>query len=502
MLPRGLEYITSLGGNTPNVVSKFFAKEAARVDEMVKAEEEAYKAQRAAKGEEGFDAARLAGNIFNPTNLAAGAGVGRVLQAARPITQAIATGAATGALQPVLDTENFADEKLKQTAGGAIGGFAGTVASKVAGKALNPLVSKAEQTMRDLGVTLTPGQLLGKQAKGIEEFAQNMPLIGSYISGAKERQLYQFNRGVINKALAKTGEQLPEDVIGRDAVAAARDIIDSKYKDVLSKISFTLDNNTTNALGNVVRSSNLTSASQKQQLNDLIDSYIYQRIPVNGANTGTITGDVYKGIESDILKRVQSLRSSSTDAERSLGMELGRALDVLKSSLRSQNQQQSSVLRRIDSAYGDIAVMTTAAANSGAKNGVFTPKHYQTAVKQKDTSRSKSAFAAGLSRGQDVSEAAMDTIAPEIGSTLEGRLAMSAGGLYGALQNPMVAGTAAIAAPILYSDKGLKVMEAMMRNRPDIARKIGDVLTKRATKEGSITGAQILEEYNRQTQTN
>jgi hypothetical protein len=217
--------------------------------------------------------------------------------------------------------------------------------------------------------------------------------------------------------------------------------------------------------------------------------------------TGKIDGQLFKGIESDLLKRVQQLKASPLDSDRTMGDELGRVLDVLKASMRSQNPEQASKLRRIDSAYGDLAVMRTAAANSGAQNGVFTPKQYQTAVRQRDASRSKSAFAAGRARGQDVSDSAMEMLNPEIGSTVEGRLALGLGGGYGALTNPTLAGAVAITTPALYSKQGLQVMEALMRSRPEIARKIGQKLTERASKEGSITGAEVLEEYNRATRT-
>lgn len=500
MLPRGLEYVSSLGGAAPNVVSRFFGSEARRMDELARAEEAAYQQARQEQGREGFDAMRLAGNIINPVNLAVGTGAARALGAVNPLMQAAGVGAATGAFQPVLG-EDFAAEKARQAAVGAVGGVVGTAATKAAGKALNPLVSKAEQTMRELGVTLTPGQLLGKQPKALEEFAENIPLVGQYISNAKERQLFQFNKGVINKALAKVGKELDADVIGRDAVAEARNIVSQQYDDVLGRIKFELNPNITKALGGVVKNSKLTAAGQKQQLNDLIDDYIYKQIPVNNKGTGTIDGKAFKAIESDMLKKIRNLRSSSTDAERSLGEELGKALDVFKSAMRNQNQADSSILRRIDSAYGDLVVMETAAANTGAKNGVFTPKQYQTAVRQRDTTRSKSAFAAGRARGQEVSEAAMETINREQGSTVEGRLTMSLGGLYGSVQNPAVAAGVAVAAPAMYSQKGLQVMEALMRSRPELAKKLGDVLVKRATKEGSITGAQVLEEYNRMTRT-
>lgn len=499
MLPRGLEYISSLGGYAPNVVSRFFGSEAQRVDEMARQEEAAYQQARQARGEEGFDWERVGGNVVSPANLAVGARVGQALSMARPVVQAGVTGAVSGALMPITTPDtSFAEEKLKQTGLGAVGGAVGRAAVKGTSAVLNPIASKAEQTMRELGVTLTPGQRIGGQVKALEEFAQNMPLIGQFISNAKEKQLFQFNKGVINKALSKVDEKLPEDVIGRDAVAAANKVISDKYDDILSKINFSLDPQITNALGNVVKSSKLTSASQKQELNDLINAYIYQRIPVNNKGVGTIDGATFKGIESDILKRVRSLRASSTDAERSVGEEFGKALDVFKAAMRSQNPDKSSALRRIDSAYGDLAVMKTAAANTNAENGVFTPKQYQQAVRQRDLSRSKSAFAAGTARGQEVSDAAVEILTPPKQSTLEGRLALGAAGGYAFMSKPEVAIASAIAIPAMYSKAGLKVMEALLSKRPEIARKVGEELTKRATKEGSITGAQILEEYNRQ----
>jgi hypothetical protein len=49
----------------------------------------------------------------------------------------------------------------------------------------------------------------------------------------------------------------------------------------------------------------------------------------------------------------------------------------------------------------------------------------------------------------------------------------------------------------MYSESGINAMNSLMRNRPEVAKQIGKKLTDRATREGSITGAQVLEEYNR-----
>jgi hypothetical protein len=61
---------------------------------------------------------------------------------------------------------------------------------------------------------------------------------------------------------------------------------------------------------------------------------------------------------------------------------------------------------------------------------------------------------------------------------------------------PAVVIPAAVLTPALYSETGIKVITALMRSRPEIAKKIGEQLSKNAT-AGSITAAQVIEEYNR-----
>jgi hypothetical protein len=465
--------------------SDYFKGEAQRMGESVQAQEAAYQQQRAAAGQEGFDTARLMGNVVNPANLLGGMG-------ATPFRQALSSGAVAGSLQPVLGEDEFFTEKAKQVAAGGVGGVLGAGATKVAGSVLNPLTSKAEQTMRDLGVLLTPGQVAGGSFKDIESFAASVPLVGSYISDAKERALYSFNKGVINKALAKVGEKLPEDVIGRDAVQTVNEIVDQKYTDVLSKMSFKLDFPTYTGL---LKSTKIPSSSvDRVRVKDELDSIIFSRLP----KEGPISGETYKQIESQLRQRASQL-NRGTVSDQDVGAALREASVSLKDGLRKQNPKYTSELRRIDSAYGDISVMKTAAANTGAENGVFTPRQYKTAVRQSDVTKKKTQFAAGTARGQDVAEDAVSVMEPRQTANLEGRIALSNVGGYTMAANPATALPMALAAPILYSESGVKMMSALMRERPEIARRIGEQLTKRATKEGSISAAQVMEEYKRQT---
>lgn len=465
--------------------SDYFKGEAQRMGESVRAQEEEYQKQRAAAGQEGFDVSRLVGNIVNPANLLPAGGT-------TVFNKALATGALSGALQPILSEEDFAAEKAKQVAAGGIGGVLGAGASKVAGSVLNPLTSKAEQTMRDLGVKLTPGQTAGGQFKDIESFAASVPLVGSYISEAKERALFSFNKGVINKALNKVGEKLPEDVIGRDAVQEVNKIVDEKYTKVLSKMDFKLDFPTYSGL---LKAAKLpTSSIDRIRVKDELNAIVFSRLPKDEP----ISGETYKQIESQLRQRASQL-DRGTVSDQDVASALKQSLVSLKDGLKKQNPEFTSELRRIDSAYGDIAVMKTAAANTGAENGVFTPRQYKTAVRQSDVTRKKTQFAAGTARGQDVAEAAVSVMEPRQTANLEGRIALSNVGGYTMVANPATALPMALAAPVLYSESGVKMMNALMRERPEVVRKIGDILTKKATKEGSITAAQIMEEYKRQT---
>ena len=493
MIPRALGAVASLGGTKPNSLSDLLYREAKRVDEMAKAEEQGYQAQRAKAGESGFDVARLGGNILNPASLVPAA---RVAQLARAkglsnVGQAIAGGAVGGAMQPVVGEGEFGEQKAEQV---ALGGVTGPVGEKVvagAGRVLNPLVSKAEKTMRDLGIMPTTGQTLGGQFKTIEEFAQNLPLIGSSIENARQRVLFDFNKGVINKALQKVDDKLPAEVVGRDAIAYASDEVSKKYDDVLSKMSFDLDFATTsNILGSLSKAKSL-SPDQRQQVSETLNDIVFGKFAGQ-----KIDGQTYKGIESDLRKKASNYANSATASEREVGEALTDVLGVLKKELYFQNPKQTSKLRRIDSAYSDLSVINVAAANSGADNGVFTPKQFSTAVRQQDQTRRKTSFAKGRAKGQEVSDAAVQVLGDTARSTLEGRIAASTVGGLGLLSQPQVGIPLALTVPPAYSQGGQSFIDALLRNRPELLQRVGGMLSQQSAPLGSVVAPSAVGQYN------
>lgn len=441
-------------------------------EKVIPQREQQYQEQRAAAGQDGFDTGRLVGNVVNPANLVGGVRAAPVI-----------AGAIQGTLQPVTSTDNFTTEKLGQAAIGAVGGKLGEAVATGAAKVLNPIASKAEQTMRELGVQPTVGQVMGGSMRKAEDFAQNLPLIGEAVRNARERALFDFNKGVINKALDKVGDKLPENVVGRDAVAYAAEQVSNKYDDVLSKMGFTLDFKTTSGILDTLNKANLPSAAEKETALNILNSVALSRF-----DKPNLTGAEYKAIESDLRKEVGKYLNSPTASDRNIGEALKGALDVFKKELYAQNPKMTPQLRRIDSAYGDLGIMERAAAAGNAKNGVFTPSNYQSAVRQADITRNKRAYARGTARGQDVSEAAMETIGKDSAATLEGRYA---------LQNLGGAATAMLASPLVaaaYTKPGQQVVDTLIRQRPELARQLGTALQQQAPLVGGLFGGPVTQE--------
>ena len=494
ILPRALAGVTSGFGTYQNPVSEFFSTEAQRMDELARAEEQAYQQQRQTRGETGFDVPRLAGNIINPASIVPATRAAQLTRTAGygKTAQAVAGGAVGGAMQPVTGEGEFAPQKTQQIGVSAVTAPLGEKVVSAVGRVLNPLVSKAEQTMRDLGITPTTGQTLGGQFGTLEEFAQNLPLIGESISNARQRVLFDFNKGVINKALDKVKDKLPADVVGRDAISYASQQVSDKYDDVLSKMSFDLDFATTsNILSSLSKNTNL-SPNQRQEVAQTLNDVVLGKF-----SGQKLDGKTFKGIESDLRKKASNYMNSNTASEKEVGEALKDVLGVLKKELYFQNPKQTPQLRRIDSAYSDLSVINIAAANSGAPNGVFTPKQFSAAVRQADKTRNKSAFAKGTAKSQQISDAGIQVLGDQSKATLEGNIATRIAGGYGMFTEPMMAAGLVTGVPTMYSAAGQKALDTLLRSRPELVKKAGGMLTNVSPQAGAVLAPSVINQYNR-----
>lgn len=110
------------------------------VNNAVKLKDAEYEAAMAEAGRGGVDAARLVGNVASPVNLVAAAKVPLAATTMGRIGQGAALGGASGAMEPITNTENFWPEKLKQVGAGTIGG---AVATPILGKIGDKLARKS-----------------------------------------------------------------------------------------------------------------------------------------------------------------------------------------------------------------------------------------------------------------------------------------------------------------------------------------------------------------------
>lgn len=471
LLAKGMQYLPenlTVAGRPVAASARAFA------EKVVPQREAQYEAARQAAGETGLDLARIAGNVVSPVNLAAGLRAGPVV-----------AGAVQGALTPATG-EDFVGEKIGQVGLGAAGGKVGEALTKVAGSVLSPSMSKYEQEVRKLGVTPTMGQTLGGGAKVAEDFGQKVPFLGEFVRNARERTLYDFNKGVINKALGKINDKLPAEVIGRDAVTYAADQVSNSYDDVLSKMSFNLDFKTTSGILEALNKANLPTTSEKEAATNLVN-----RLALNRFDKPSLSGSEYKQIETGLRQEANKYLSSQSPADRNVGEALRDVLNTFKTELAAQNPRYTSKLRRIDSAYGDLAVMERAAAATGSANGVFTPEAYKSAVRASDVTRNKRAFARGLAREQTTAEAAQQVLGKGSDSMVEGRLGLQQ--LGGAAASLALSPIASLA----YTKEGQKLMDVLLRDRPELARQLGEELKRAAPSVGGLLGAPVTEDIYR-----
>ena len=452
------------------------------VNPGIKAREEAIAAANKGAGREGMDWMRALGGAASPANIVAASKLSQVLKPG--MGTAAAVGGTMGAMAPTVG-EDFASEKAKQVGIGAAGGAVGEKVIGTAGSLFKPNVSSGEKALTDLGVTLTPGQASGKGTltRAAENLLEKIPFIGSKISTAKQEGIDAFNRGLINRTLGKVGAKLPDDVpLGHDAIARTRDILNQKYEEVLTPMSFKMTPKVVTGVQKAIKDTKLLKAGQDKEVLDIMTELW------GDVKKTTLSGAEYKQLESDLAVEAGKYLKSSTIADNKIGEALKNASSAIREGLKTQNPKYVSALRAADSAYGDFKTLARAASASEAESGVFTPKHLKAAVKASDKSKDKLDSSKGRARLQGIAKAGVSQMTtPSSGMGTIGAL-----GAFGAATGTVAAtlgvGTAvplAIATKLgtsaAYSPSFQKALYALIAERPELSQKLGQhILDKKA----------------------
>lgn len=474
MLPKGLQAVTSLGGNLPNRVSDFFGNEAKRVQGINKANEQEYQRARIADNSTGADVARFVGNVVSPMNaipLSKAANTSRGLQA---VKTGIASGAMGGSLtkQDVTDP-NYWNNKLAETLkGAAIGGAVSPVMGGIA-NAVKPETSKYVQLLMKEGVTPTSGQIMGGTANALESKMQSLPITGDMITAGKKSAINQFNTAALNRALSPIGESV--DTIGREGVKQVRQKLQNAYDDLLPKMSFKPDQQFNTEYANLQNMAQGLGDKERAKFTSVMNDVLSKISP-----NGSMDGETFKIVESKLNQEAKKFSGSADAYQKELGDALNEGLRIFRSTLPRVNPAHAEQLSKINTGWANYARLRQAASStaSGANEGVFTPAQLAMAIRMQDKTAGKGASAEGSALMQDLAEAGTNVLGskyPDSGTA--GRLLLGGGALSSAAVNPLIpAGLALGGLPFV--GPGKSAMAALLTKRPANSAKLAAQLRK------------------------
>lgn len=313
--------------------------------------------------------------------------------------EAASMGAILGGSQPAKTPEEFS---TNVGVGGAAGGVMGAIFSPANRPEVRKLVKE--------GVNPTVGQLYGGAAQRAEEGLTSVPLVGDVIRTGQRRAVRELNTATINRALQPIGKSLPKGSAGREAVEAAEDILSKEYGSILPKITGKADDAFIQEIEGAKLIVRNLSDDTANQLEKILKNEITDKFAKGG---GEISGETFKGIESELGTIAREYGRSEHYDTRVLGHAVEAVRDSLRSMIARSNPQEQAALSRINKGWANLTRVKLASAAD--KTGeMFSPAQLQAAVKRSDPSKAKSAFARGEALLQDLSEPAYNVLGSKV----------------------------------------------------------------------------------------
>lgn len=438
-----------------------------------------------------------------PTALAGGAGLVRAVPAlarAGGIGRAAGTGAAIGAPFGALSATGATegDESIgKAAAFGAGSGLAFGAATGAGGAALGrtvgPWISEQAEGLRQAGVRLTPGEMLGGYAKRLEDSLSSAPFVGAMIRNRQGEGIESLNRAAVRQAIApdrvasrRLNQVMDQTDVGHDLVQTTRDLLSRRYQQVVPRMSARYDQRLVADLNAIDAR---LPATVQPQYRDAISRWIDDSAtfatpgnPMSGRLDGRGLQNALGGLRDEGRDMIASR------ASQAYGRDLGQAMLDAREALvdaasRSTRPRTMGDFRRLEHAYAGFARIRDAASRTGADQGTFTPAQLMAAVRSGDRSAGKGATATGQALLQDLAGPAKSVMSRRVNDSGTPERAA----LMGAILAPGAAMTGVMAgAPFaaLYTPLGRAVFERMAAGSP-YTRTVLRNLIERATRRAA-----------------
>lgn len=450
-----------------------------RVDQQISSMEKDYQARR---GTDGFDGYRFAGNMASTAPLAAVApGPGATL--ASTAVRSAATGAVTNSLQPVSNAgDTYWEQKGEQAGVGAATGAVMGPLFQAVSRMLSPRVDPAVAYLQERGVTPRVGQIIGPKAAVAEDKAMSLPIVGDKIAEAQRRAVEDFNRAAYNEVLKPLGQKYAGPV-GRDGIAAVQDTLSKAYDDVLPNLQWKADPKFVAEFKKIAGMAQNLPPDKYTQFQKVMENELIPRV-----RGGGMDGLSFKELEAELSRFARSYGSSSSADDRMLANGINEVLASARSALERGNPKAAPLLRKINQAYATFTRVQDAAGRVGTEEGIFTPNHLLSAVRNMDKSARKGAFARGDALLQTLAENGKKVLGikyPDSGTA--GRLA-EFGALAGVIANPALTVGGGVAGSLPYTKAGQDIAAKLLTQRSPWARPAGELLNSLAVRGGGIAG--------------
>jgi hypothetical protein len=332
--------------------------------------------------------------------------------------------------------------------------------NKLAQVAMKPNVSKQVQMLKDMGVNqFTPGQLaseipiIGKGLQKIEAQSTSIPVLGDIIRLQLNNTNKQFNKGLANKVLENIGEKLPKEVpAGAPMVEYLNKRIEDAYDQITPQLGFK----------NIIYPSQKTSTIKqfmdfaKERAKDLPEDEAklfikeFKRTFINNLDPAlAMTGEQFRNAEKKLGKMAHNYIRNPD--KFGVGVALRDLQSEIRDELAHQNPHLAKKLRGIHNAFIDHLPLERAASKIGAKDRVFSPAQFESAVQAETKSKGK--FASGQSKFYPESQAGLNVLGPTVPDSGTTGRALTAGAIasapyhFGATVAPLLA-TAGLYNPI------------------------------------------------------
>lgn len=288
---------------------------------------------------------------------------GNALNNVNTVKGAAAFGAGYNAIQPVASGES----RTLNTVLGAAGGAGGQMVGKTIGRVMKPVrstisgpASKVAQQFEEMGGQLTPGQRTGSTAlRQIEAGMESFPPTAGAMTKIKANNQTVLNR-VAAKAIGENADDLSESVLGRAYTRIGNRFNFAKGDNIQLGDDFLnglakIDNEYQGVWGGK------GDAAFKSLMDDALDD----------ASKGTISGERYTRLRSDLSKRARDAFSQQNsrlgqavdDMIETLDNAAQKSLPAGKAKVLTEARQQWATLRTLEKSMNGENVSGTKLAN-------------------------------------------------------------------------------------------------------------------------------------------